>query len=422
MRHFLLNIKNPALWLSLMCLGLTILLWPPLLEQVVSLRWKIGDMRAVALGSQLLMAAMTVFIFIGQRRVNVWFAQHVPSRKTVFFALVALSFSTLLCLTAMELGLRLFRDPLRVEWEPADHKRAQYDSILGWTYSPNQSVMQPFVKNQPSVPVHTNEQGIRVPTPDTRLDPNRPSVIFIGGSYTMGYGLPFEDTFIGQLSAFPNFPYQVINLGVEAYGTDQAWLRLQRYMNQFRTVAVVYTFLPAHVNRNLNYDRRVLFPGIRMLGTKPLFGLKRDGSVYLRKEPVRIEEHRYLRLWVHVQRAWLKWGPKPSLRLSRALIDAMGKEVEATGAIFILVYWSFWDDDAAFAYPIFDDISFPLVDLCGQHPDGWKDMRLPNDSHPNAEAGAYVAKRLAAQFVELGLISEECIRPTLHVEIGKSSP
>ena len=31
-------------------------------------------------------------------------------------------------------------------------------------------------------------------------------------------------------------------------------------------------------------------------------------------------------------------------------------------------------------------------------------MRLPNDSHTNAEAGAYVAKRLAAKFAELGLM------------------
>jgi hypothetical protein len=84
----------------------------------------------------------------------------------------------------------------------------------------------------------------------------------------------------------------------------------------------------------------------------------------------------------------------------------MGKEVETAGAAFILVYWSFWNDDGAFAYPIFDDITFPLIDLCAQHPDGWQNMRLPNDSHPNAEAGTYVASRLAAKLVELGLIHD----------------
>ena len=255
-----------------------------------------------------------------------------------------------------------------------------------------------------TVPVHTNEQGIRVPTLDTQLDPNKPTIIFVGGSYTMGYGLPFEETFIGQLAEYPGFHYQVVNLGVEAYGTDQALLRLRRYINKFKTIAVVYTFLPAHVNRNHNYDRRVLFPGIKMEGTKPLFGLKRDGSIYLKKKPVRFKDYSYFRLWVHVQRAWHNRGPHPRLKLSRALIDTMGKEIKAAGAEFILVYWSFWDDDAAITYPIFNEISFPLVDLVTQHPDGWEDMRLPDDSHPNAEAGAYVAKRLADKFYELGLM------------------
>ncbi len=398
---------TPAIWLFLLCLALAILLWPPLIEQVVSLNWKICDMRTIALGSQLFMALTAIIILFGRRQIDKWLSLHKPSGKTLVFTLVTLSLSIIICLAAMEIGLRLFRDPLRATWEPADYKRVQYDPILGWTYIPNQSVTQTFVKGQPPVPVHINAQGIRVAKPDTRLDPNLPTVIFVGCSYTMGYGLPFEDTFIGQLAAYPNFPYQVVNLGVEAYGTDQAWLRLQQYMYDFNTIAVVYTFLPDHPDRNLNYDRRLLFRGVRMVGTKPLFGLKRDGSVYLKKTPVRLEDYNCLRLWVMVQRAWLKWGPEPSLRLSRALIDAMGKKVEAAGATFIVVYWSFWDDDAAFAYPVFDDIAYPFVDLCAQHPDGWQNMRLPNDSHPNAEAGTYVAKRLAAKLVELGLMPEE---------------
>jgi len=130
-------------------------------------------------------------------------------------------------------------------------------------------------------------------------------------------------------------------LGVEAYGTDQAWLRLQKYMYDFKTVAVVYTMIPTHVNRNMNYDRRLLFPGIRMEGTKPLFGLRRDGSVYLKRSPVRLEDYSCMRLWALVQRFWLRWGPQPRLELSGALINAMGQEVEAAGAAFIVVYWSF---------------------------------------------------------------------------------
>ncbi len=353
------------------------------------------------------MAIIAIIILVSQRQIDGWFSLHKPSSKKFAFILVTFCLSIILSLAGMEIGLRLFRDPLRITWEPADHERVQYDPTLGWTYIPNQSVMQTFVKSQPPVPVYTNEQGIRVPTPETRLDPNRPSVIFTGGSYTMGYGLPFEDTFIGKLAEYPNFPYQVVNLGVEAYGTDQAWLRLKQYINKFNTIAVVYTFLPAHINRNMNYDRRLLFPGVRMVGTKPLFGLRSDGSVYLKNPPVRLENYSSLRLRVISQRAWLKWGPQPSLEKTRALIDAMGKEVEMAGAVFILVYWDFWDDGTSFAYPVINDISFSFIDLCTQHPIGWIDMRLPNDSHPNAEASIYVAGRLATKLQELGLINRE---------------
>jgi hypothetical protein len=353
------------------------------------------------------MAIIAIIIFVSRRQIDEWFSLHIPSRKKLVFILVTLCLSTILSLAVMEIGLRLFRDPLRITWKPADHKRVQYDSTLGWTYIPNQSVMQTFVKNQSPVPVYTNEQGIRVPTPETKLDPNRPSVIFVGGSYTMGYGLPFEDTFIGKLAEYPNFPYQVVNLGVEAYGTDQAWLRLKRHIKIFTTIAVVYTFLPAHIDRNMNYDRRLLFPGVRMVGTKPLFGLKRDGSVYLKNPPVRLENYSPLRLWVIIQRIWLKWGPEPSLKKTYALIDAMGKEVEMTGALFILVYWDFWDNGTSAAHQAINNISFPFIDLCTQHPVGWPEMRLPNDSHPNTEASIYVARRLAAKLQELGLINME---------------
>ncbi|MCP4257266.1 MAG: hypothetical protein GY774_07025 [Planctomycetes bacterium] len=171
--------RTPATWLSLACLVIAILISPPVLEQIVSLDWKICDMRPIALAGQLLMAVLAALLFAGRGRISVWLSGHGPSGKTLIFTCIALSLSVFLCLAVMEVGLRLFRDPLRISWEPADHKRAQYDPVLGWTYVRNQSVMQVFVKGQPPVPVYTDEQGIRVPTPDARLDPNLPTVIFV---------------------------------------------------------------------------------------------------------------------------------------------------------------------------------------------------------------------------------------------------
>lgn len=93
---------TPALWLFLVCLVLAILLWPPLLEQVVSLNWKICDLHPVAFGSQLLMAVMAIIIFVGRRQVDKWLSLHKPSGKTLVFTLVTLSFLIIISLAAME--------------------------------------------------------------------------------------------------------------------------------------------------------------------------------------------------------------------------------------------------------------------------------------------------------------------------------
>ena len=115
--------QAPATWLSLICLAIAILLSPPVLGQFISLDWKICDMRPVAFAGQILMAAMAVLLFAGRRRTSVWLSKHAPSGKTLIFASAALSLSTVLCLAVMEVGLRLFRDPLRITWEPADHNQ-----------------------------------------------------------------------------------------------------------------------------------------------------------------------------------------------------------------------------------------------------------------------------------------------------------
>jgi len=392
--------------LAILCLAFAACLWPPLIEQSVSLDWQIGDMRQVAHAAQLLFAAVALALFVFRRRADAWLKRRIPSGKHIAPRLFLTTVSVVLCAVAAEFALRALRDPLRPLWDPPESGRAQYDAVLGWTYLPGQSVTQSFVRGLPPVAVHTDKNGIRVPSSEAQLDRERPAVLFVGGSYTMGYGLAYEDTFAGRLAANPDFPYQVVNLGVEAYGTDQAWLRLQRYLHGFNTVAVVLTFLPAHVDRNLTGDLRIIHRGVRMVGTKPLFGVRRDGSVYLKRSPSRLEDYRCSRLWALLQRTWIERGPrKRSLRLTRALIEAMGREVEKAGAVMVLVLWDFWGD-GSHTRPMLEGTGFSLIDLCAEHPEGWSEMRLPNDSHPNAEACGYAATRLMTRFRELGLIAE----------------
>jgi len=64
MVYSLFHHRSPAIWLSLVCVVLVILLWPPMLEKVISLNWKICDMHPIVLGTQSLMAVMAIIILL----------------------------------------------------------------------------------------------------------------------------------------------------------------------------------------------------------------------------------------------------------------------------------------------------------------------------------------------------------------------
>src|SRR5262249_60935490 len=84
----------------------------------------------------------------------------------------------------------------------------------------------------------------------------------------------------------------------------------------------------------------VLQPNANTPGTKPLFGLRPDGTLYLRKTPYRLADHPPApRLWEYLQIAWNRAGPRPSVPLTVALVDEMRRFTEANGAAYILVYW-----------------------------------------------------------------------------------
>jgi hypothetical protein len=112
----------------------------------------------------------------------------------------------------------------------------QFDPVLGWAYIPNQTVVHEIGTAKQKVPIYFDTLGLRVRAPGVRYDPEAPTALFVGCSYTFGHGVPYEESFIGRLAATPGFPYQVVNLGVQGYGTDQSWLMLKRYLKSFNTM------------------------------------------------------------------------------------------------------------------------------------------------------------------------------------------
>ncbi len=315
---------------------------------------------------------------------------------------VAFSISEAVC--------RALHIPYNPAFEARENALAQFDPDLGWAYRPKYSVKE--TEGGRDIYYYFDANGIRVPRPNTVLDPKKPSVLFIGCSYTMGHSLPYEESFVGQFDG-NGVPYQIVNLGVQAYGTDQALLALKKYLPLFNTKVVVYTFLKVHILRNGNYDRHVLFPHMRFIGTKPLFKLNREGKLYLAKKPVIYQE--YIHSWfldlikITVGKKLGTLHPFP-MELTRAMIKEMKAYAESEGAHFILLYWD-WEFYDAFdrqqknlnMNEFFKGLDIDAIYASHHAPPNWEKMRVKTSGHPNAAASQHVAKILLEYFREKNL-------------------
>jgi hypothetical protein len=424
--------------LSVLFLGLAVFLWPGFMGRVVPLDWKMGDMRPVAHGLQAIFGVLAILSFRNRSRLTTLWNRLFQDRKTFVFAVIGSLLALSITLAIMEIALRILDLPYRTSWTPQEYYRVQFDPEIGWVYVPNKSTVQQFVPGQPEVTVHSDRIGSRVAAPGVEHDPGAPSVLFVGGSFTYGFGLPYEETLTGRLESIPGFPYQVVNLGVEAYGTDQALLLLKRHFSRFDTKVVVYTFIGNHIERNINYDRRMLFRRGRFVGTKPLFGLADDGTLYLRKEARTYAELPEFRIWSLVQYLWTRWGPKPSLEdiahvgatfttdeqyrraaaLTMRFILDMNEFVESQGAEFIVFYWNFGEksqknpeSSRGIVWPMLQEIDVDVIEISRAAPPdwGWKDYTIPGDGHPNAKANDFAAQLLFDELLHRGLSTNDSI-------------
>lgn len=296
---------------------------------------------------------------------------------------------------------RIVGIPYKVKYIPNENSFASFDHELGWSYLPNKSATQTV--GDITTPIYLNKNGIRVPHPDFKLDNRLPSVLFIGDSFTFGHGLSYEDSFVGKFASHKEIPYQVVNLGVQGYGSDQSLLALKRYLPQFNTKVVVYTFIEDHILRNSNYDRRMLIPTARFLGTKPEFALNSNNVLYLAREAVLYKNyfHSYLFDFLKIRiGTLLGFFPPHRVELTKAIIQEMKRYSHEHGVHFVILNWRWTKND----YNDLHGLGVDIIDTMENAPDDWKKMTLIGGIHPNAQAGDHAAKLLLDYFQEKGLL------------------
>lgn len=321
----------------------------------------------------------------------------ILSKKHIYILAVNLVIFIFVC-CLIEVAFRLVGLPYKKGYIPNENAFARFDPELGWSYIPNKSAVNDVgdgkIKNQ----VYFDENGIRVSRPDFKFDYSKPSVLFIGCSFTMGHGLSYEESFVGKYDSAVNDKYQVVNLGVQGYGTDQTLLALKRYLTKFNTKIVVYTFIEDHILRNGSYDRRMLIPTARFLGTKPKFSLDNERRPFLSHKPLLYKDYINSYLFDFMKmRLGTKLGTFPPYpeELTKKLILEMKEYTESHGAHFVVLNWRWSENDYD---RLFKDLDINYIDTMEKAPDGWEDMVLLKGVHPDADASQHIANILIEYF------------------------
>ncbi len=299
---------------------------------------------------------------------------------------------------------RIVGIPYKVKYIPNESSFARFDHELGWSYVPDKSAENKT--GDISVPVYLETNGIRVPQAEFEFDYSKSSILFIGGSFTMGHGLPYEESFVGKIDASKEVSYQIVNLGVQAYGSDQALLALKKYLPKFNTRVVVYTFIEDHIYRNSYNDRRLLVPSARFLGTKPQFALNKDNELYQSQKPMLYTEYINSFLFDFLKKSTgMALGNFPPFRedVTKAIIKEMKRYSNDNGAQFVVLDWRWNQNDYELS---FGDADIDIIDTMKNVPDDWSEMKLFEGVHPNGESSDHAARLLIDFFDENRLIGK----------------
>ena len=125
------------------------------------------------------------------------------------------------------------------------------DPVLGWRNKAG-SVVWPGQGEDAGKDIRMTfwADGLRATAPAPALD--RPQVVVIGCSYTQGWAVSDDETYVWRLqSEFPSHAF--LNYGTAGYGTYQSLLSLERHFAADREppAVVIYGFIDYHEGRNV---------------------------------------------------------------------------------------------------------------------------------------------------------------------------
>lgn len=178
------------------------------------------------------------------------------SRRGRAFANLALAaVSAAVGLALVEGGLRLlFPQPLAERYRTADAggPLTRRDPELGWTLKPDVAGLEGGAAWETSLT--TNADGFRdVPHPAAKA-PGVYRVAVLGDSFVFGSGVVQDAVLTRRLAARLGPGFEIVNLGVPGYGTDQSLLTLRRWGRRLAPDLVLAGFFWNDVMENASAE------------------------------------------------------------------------------------------------------------------------------------------------------------------------
>jgi hypothetical protein len=169
--------------------------------------------------------------------------------RRILFSAAAFVLSIFVAVMIVEAVLRYFGDqPWRfVGNDPRIPIVFEADPVLGWRPKPGEYFMPAYDWSGPPRLVIRPDR-----TRDTGAPLNQsPELVFIGCSFTFGWGIADDETFAARLQQ-KHPDWRVMNLGVPAYSGYQALLRLEQlFANGVKPKRVLYGYMQGHELRNI---------------------------------------------------------------------------------------------------------------------------------------------------------------------------
>lgn len=298
------------------------------------------------------------------------------------------------------------------------------DAERTFRLSPNYSGT--YLKGGKRFHVRTNAAGFRDPREFSALDAKRPRILAIGDSFVFGMPVSRDEAFVGVIESTlaeepGNKGWQVLNLGVPSYGTFQEAIVLETFAPQLRPRAVLVGFYVGNDFEDNTFpadaSRYRVHGGIQVTQQAASAAAERFGEIGFQFNMLLVRSATYH--FIRHRLASVKTKP-PKVRSAVSVertATALARiqqycAAQNIGLLVLIVPEKRDVVEAEDAIARLDLIS--LLETRGvQHYDATADLRAAPDpaalfeargSHFTVRGNALVGRRLAEQFLTLGLL------------------